>query len=76
MASFCLEFSDLRIQLEWSLYLNKQNSACWLIVKVKCLMKTQLSIMAYGSTPYVGMTPIPKNGGHIKNDTFEMSVLD
>ena len=23
-------------------------------------------IMAYGSTPYVGMTP-PKNGGHIKS---------
>ena len=36
-------------------------------------------IMAYGSTPYVGMTP-KKNGGHIKsayvNDTLEMSALD
>ena len=32
-------------------------------------------IMAYGSTPYVGMTP-KKNGGHIKSDTLEMSALD
>ena len=34
--------------------------------------------MAYGSTPYVGMTP-KKNGGHIEsatNDTLEMSALD
>ena len=26
----------------------------------------EICIMAYGSTPYVGMTP-PKNGGHIES---------
>jgi len=34
--------------------------------RLNLVLKDKLYIMAYGSTPYVGMTP-KKNGGHIKS---------